>query len=506
MAQFRNVATMGEFQQFHATNVFDCSRALKNGTNTMPLSHISTMKTGLAKTLCDGFLKRFIRAEDGALVVFGIYVFLIILMTAGIGIDLMHYERNRTRLQYTLDRAVLAAADLEQTQDPTEVVRDYFSKAGLLSYLTAVNVTGDAFHRQVSADVSAGFATQFMRLTGVENLAANVKSTALERVPNVEISLVLDISGSMGTNDRVTLMKSAAKSFTTTVLARNTNSDTGETNPNQTSLNVVPFSGQTNPGESIFEYLGGERFGTTGDHNYFPEWSQDISNVVFRFDLSGDGEIDYSVKIEGYPDNDVAMFNKDDLDSYYEYAIDYIQRVNPLITAGSESMVGATIKGGQEPTSYFSVLEGGMGDPASDDGPTKFNDVDMEISFNDFYNGIVPNNTSSCLEMTYNDFLDTGLPSGSTEQVAYFVNWDFDEVTQDWGWCPEDSMAVQYAQKDEAALHDFIDNLRLHDGTGTNYNAQAEEAARIPVTGMQAVARFLGEELAKQRARGVAAA
>jgi hypothetical protein len=42
--------------------------------------------------------------------------------------------------------------------------------------------------------------------------------------------------------------------------------------------------------------------------------------------------------------------------------------------------------------------------------------------------------------------------------------------------------------------------------TNTNYNAQAEEAARIPVTGMQAVARFLGEELAKQRARGDAAA
>jgi hypothetical protein len=41
--------------------------------------------------------------------------------------------------------------------------------------------------------------------------------------------------------------------------------------------------------------------------------------------------------------------------------------------------------------------------------------------------------------------------------------------------------------------------------TNTNYNAQAEAAARVPVTGMQAVARFLGEELAKQRARAAAA-
>ncbi len=41
--------------------------------------------------------------------------------------------------------------------------------------------------------------------------------------------------------------------------------------------------------------------------------------------------------------------------------------------------------------------------------------------------------------------------------------------------------------------------------TNTNYNAQAEAAAKVPVTGMQAVARFLGEELAKQRARAPAA-
>jgi hypothetical protein len=35
----------------------------------------------------------------------------------------------------------------------------------------------------------------------------------------------------------------------------------------------------------------------------------------------------------------------------------------------------------------------------------------------------------------------------------------------------------------------------------TNTNAQAETAPQVRVTGMQAIARFLGEELAKQRAR-----
>jgi hypothetical protein len=34
--------------------------------------------------------------------------------------------------------------------------------------------------------------------------------------------------------------------------------------------------------------------------------------------------------------------------------------------------------------------------------------------------------------------------------------------------------------------------------TNTNYNAQAEADAQVPITGMRAVAAFLGGELAKQ--------
>ncbi|MDH3474666.1 MAG: hypothetical protein OEM59_13350 [Rhodospirillales bacterium] len=40
--------------------------------------------------------------------------------------------------------------------------------------------------------------------------------------------------------------------------------------------------------------------------------------------------------------------------------------------------------------------------------------------------------------------------------------------------------------------------------TNTNYNAAAEAEAKVSVTGMQAIARFLGEELARQRARTAA--
>lgn len=43
-------------------------------------------------------------------------------------------------------------------------------------------------------------------------------------------------------------------------------------------------------------------------------------------------------------------------------------------------------------------------------------------------------------------------------------------------------MSIQYAQKDEAKLNSFIDNLRLHDGTGTNYGMKYALALLDPAT------------------------
>jgi hypothetical protein len=421
-------------------------------------------------------LRHFAKSEDGVLSPLVLLLLVVMLMVGGIGIDLMRYERDRTRLQASLDNAVLAASSLNQPLAPEDVVRDYLGVSGLLSYLTGVTVEENAFQRQVFASAHGSISTQYMRLTGVGSLSMNLSSTAIESEPDTEISLVLDVSGSMSLNGRAELMQAAAKQFITASLSRNTDPDTGETSPYQTSINVIPFAGQANPGETMFEYLGGERFGTTTSEDYFPEWGQDISNIVFWFDTTGDGEIDYSVKIEGYPDNDVELFNKDDLDTYYLYAQDYIVGVNPSLE-GSLAMLGATIKGGKEPTSFFSVV----GDELVD-GPTKYNQVDLEIQFGDFYSGLVPNNVASCLEMTYEDFLTTGLPDGSIDQVPYFVNWDYDEVTQNWGWCPDDTMSIQYAQDDVAALHSFVDNLRLYDGTGTNYGMKYALALLDPNT------------------------
>ena len=61
---------------------------------------------------------RFAKEEDGMITIFACFMILMMLMVGGIGVDMMRHEMERTRLQAVSDRAVLAAADLDQTLNP----------------------------------------------------------------------------------------------------------------------------------------------------------------------------------------------------------------------------------------------------------------------------------------------------------------------------------------------------------------------------------------------------
>lgn len=76
-------------------------------------------------------LTRFGKDEDGALIIFALFLFFLMVTMGGVAVDYMRYEQRRTALQNTLDRGVLAAAAMNQQLDPESVVRDYFNKAGI---------------------------------------------------------------------------------------------------------------------------------------------------------------------------------------------------------------------------------------------------------------------------------------------------------------------------------------------------------------------------------------
>ncbi|QYX58556.1 hypothetical protein K1T73_07235 [Roseovarius sp. SCSIO 43702] len=179
-----------------------------------------------------------------------LFFFLIMIAAAGLAIDMMRYEMERARIQQTLDAAVLAAAGSPFGSDGRKIVEDYFETAGMRQYLddeVEGDIASSANASKVTANASMTLDTYLMKLSGVKKLEAKGTSTAERRVPKLEVALVLDVSGSMGNNNKLSNLQAAAKKFVTTIL--------NSSEPGNTTVSIIPFSWDVAPGPEIFESL-----------------------------------------------------------------------------------------------------------------------------------------------------------------------------------------------------------------------------------------------------------
>ncbi|WP_101068512.1 pilus assembly protein TadG-related protein [Roseovarius salinarum] len=191
----------------------------------------------------------FVHDESGAVTVFSLFVFMMILIAGGIGIDIMRFEMRRADLQNTLDSAVLAGAGTRGLE-PKAIVEDYFDKSGLSNYLNPIKdedvyTTLNATRVEATADMT--MPTHLLKFSGVKSMTAVAASTAEKRIPKLEISLVLDVSGSMGSNSKLNNLKSAAKDFVTTILDNST--------PGDTVISIIPFSWSVTPSQGMYDAL-----------------------------------------------------------------------------------------------------------------------------------------------------------------------------------------------------------------------------------------------------------
>ncbi|MGC9418217.1 MAG: TadE/TadG family type IV pilus assembly protein [Rhodovulum sp.] len=248
-------------------------------------------------------LGRFRREEGGSLVIFSLMLLVAMLFTAGLAIDFMRYETTRSQLQNTMDRAVLAAASLNQTQDAEAVVRDYFVKAGLGDYLGPIQIeedvtSGTAAYRKVKAVAGATLDPIFLPMMekvvrprkwavregqaeDADKLLADqvdftkmpvfAVSTAEEGISDLEISLVVDVSGSMGWGSssgrsKIYELREAAKDFAYNMQC-NPNESRGSGEPcevqhGKVSISIVPYSEQVAAGPFLLS-----QYNVTNEHN-----------------------------------------------------------------------------------------------------------------------------------------------------------------------------------------------------------------------------------------------
>ncbi len=364
-----------------------------------------------------GTVARFVRDERGDITNFMLPSFVALVFTTGLGIDLIRHEANRADLQNALDRGVLAAASCVQGDDYRDVVERYVDarmfndREAVLSFNEAssgvvVGVDGETpVNCTVIAGANAGFDTSFLNLIGVPELNVGALASASEQQTfENEISLVLDISASMARE---------------TVLGLD--GVTVDTRLEVMKAAAIDF---------INDNLGGP--GQEGTSISLVPFSGQVNVGRFQDVLREAGDDDGSSAGQGGDDGD------DDDDG------------------------GATAGGG-----------------GSDDGGEFV--VSDESLFTVFTGGSRDHSHSSCIEFDDDSDFDTlALPDpGTSAQVPNFQAFSFERLRgqtlpldqeggndANWGWCPEDELAVVPFSNSAEDLVDVVEEFHGHDGTG----------------------------------------
>lgn len=217
-----------------------------------------TRKFRTSEKAAPATVANFQRDDTGSLTIFGLFIFLMIVMICGLAVDLMRYENERVAVQNTLDSAVVGASRLNQEVDTDAeveaLVKQYFEKAGydpgIVEVASNIEVPAGGDEetlRTVSARVAFEMDTAFMPMLGIDSLPGGVGTSAREGQQLIEVALVLDISGSMGSNNRLQNMKDAAKEFVTLVLDNN--------GTDRVMVSVVPYNMQVQISEDLLGRL-----------------------------------------------------------------------------------------------------------------------------------------------------------------------------------------------------------------------------------------------------------
>lgn len=308
-----------------------------------------------ARSAWSGRLNRFRRDEDGSMILFGLFLLILMLMASGLAIDTMRAEYTRTTIQNTLDRAVLAAADLNQTEDARSVVIDYFDKAGMAQYLNADSIVvthstaaGQLSFRRVSATASTEVDTLFMSMLGVDRIVSGGASTAEEGITDLEISLVVDVSGSMGWSSssgstKIYELREAAKDFSY-YMQCNPNAERNSNEPctvedGKVSISLVPYAEQVTVGSTLLDKLNVSNEHQSSDCVTFSGSEFHVTALDPQVELSRTGHFDPWNSSNYYPSSWTCRTDSwREVKPFMEDHNDVFTAINQLSAGGNTSI------------------------------------------------------------------------------------------------------------------------------------------------------------------------
>jgi len=211
--------------------------------------------------------------ETGTVLPFVVILFTLMVVSSGMAVDFMRQEMARADLQDALDRGVLAATNLTRDFDDLQVgaeslVSEYMKSRSYRGHTLDIEVIAPTLTsgRVINARASYTLDTYFLRIFGLDQLVVPVTAMATQGTGNIEISIILDVSGSMSAHSPITGMsrleklKEAASQFIDTVLE--VDPETGLADPATaaaTMISIIPYSGLVNLSDDLAAELSIDR-------------------------------------------------------------------------------------------------------------------------------------------------------------------------------------------------------------------------------------------------------
>jgi Flp pilus assembly protein TadG len=213
-------------------------------------------------------------------VVFGLSIIPVIL-AVGAGIDYGRALMVRERMADAADSAALAIGSwpgLPEAQLKAKA-QQYFDANYSSSSIGTPSALKVSFSgNDILVSVSGAVPTTFMRLANIGSLDVGASSTVTRKQRKIELALVLDTTGSMGSGGKMTSMKAAAKSMVQTLF---------KGDKDDIKIAVVPFSGAVNIGQDK-ENVGWLGKGVYPNMSEIAKEDHDFKNGENTFSLIGD--------------------------------------------------------------------------------------------------------------------------------------------------------------------------------------------------------------------------
>ncbi|MCG6857985.1 MAG: pilus assembly protein TadG-related protein, partial [Salaquimonas sp.] len=245
--------------------------------------------------------RKFLRNEAGNYaIMFGLTVFPI-LGGVALAVDYTNIQRYRGAVQDSLDAAALATAKEYSSGVTGTALEDYakdFFDSNLPNFIPAGNVdlgvslvdsqivdtNGDpAIIKTVKLDASLEYDSFVAQVLGYDKFDLGISSQVALGNITVEVAMVMDNSGSMSQNGKITSERDTAKQLVDTIFAAGANSN----KPNPVSFSLIPFSAMVNvdPGNAGEEWM--DTNGWSPIHNENLNWKTYITSNPTQFNGAG---------------------------------------------------------------------------------------------------------------------------------------------------------------------------------------------------------------------------